>query len=162
MPDIFNKDVVVKQGPLARSETAALYVNDKRVALAQQVNINYGVALQNVYELGSVDYYMVSGRTRGQMSIARVVGVVGPAAGVDSGTTLRQILPDTLPESFWEVDGSVGGVLTIEDTATGVKFKCSGCYVSDYATSVAADGSIMNENVNIMFHKLEIDVGAVG
>lgn len=162
MPDIFNKDIVSRSGPLARSETAALYVKDKRVGLAQQVSIQYGQPVNPVYELGSFDEYAVSGRTRGQAQIARVIGVIQGGTGATTETTLRDILPDTTGDSFWQVDGSKGGELVMKDLATNLKYTLSGCRVLDYGVSVAADGSMVNENVSIMFHSLEIDSGQAG
>lgn len=160
MPDIFNKDIVSRQGPLARSETAALFIGGTRIGLAQNVNLNYGQALQRVYELGSFDIYMVSGRTQGQMQISRVIGLTGAGAGTTTGSTMFDILTNATSDptqSFFIADGSKGGELTFKDSATNVEFKCTGCYVMDYTVGVTADGSIVNENVTILFQKLEID-----
>ena len=158
MPDIFNKGIVAKKGPLARAETMQILVDGQMIALAQNVNINYGQQLQPVYQLGNFDSWMVSGRTQGNITMSRVVGSPNGGAG-GANRTIRDILPDDEGKSFWEADGSQGGVLTLHDGAVDVDYLCKGCYVNNAGVGADANGSVVVENVSMMIQSLEIFPG---
>lgn len=143
--DIYGKNIVVRPDPLARSETFVLTTNGGQVSLAQNVNVNYNQALQRVFELGSFDIYMASGRTAGTLQIGRILG--GP------GLNLRQILGD----DFYIVDGSQGGVMTFTDTNTGNRIVCSGCYATSESIGADANGITVVESVNIEFQSMSIN-----
>ena len=142
MADIFNKDVVVGEGPLARSETMVVSTDSGTIGLAQNVSINYNQPLQRVYELGTSKTFMVSGRTQGNASIGRIIGE-------------NETLPTVLGEDFFKVDGGKGGTLVLKDQASGTTLTCIGCYVSGYSTSTDANGSIVTEQITIDFQSLE-------
>jgi len=162
--DIFGKSVVSKGGPLARSETCALYIGGdtspgSMIGLAQNVQITYGQQLQRVYELGSQNTFMVSGRTQGSLQMARIIGQQDL---LSAGTST---LFATLGEDFFEVQGSAegnqcagnpGGTLTLQDKCTNVTYVCSGCYVTQSSVGVDANGSVVTENVSIEFQRLDI------
>jgi len=131
---------------------AKLFLNSASgtpIGLAQSVQITYGQQLQRVFELGSYNTYMVSGRTQGSMQIARFVGVSGNA-----GLTLRAILGD----KFYVADGGQGGVLVVADQSAGinVQYKCIGCYVASQSVGVDAQGTVITENVSMEFQSLEV------
>lgn len=150
MSDIFNKNIVTRGGPLARSETVQVSIDGNIIGLAQSVQITYGQQLQRVYELGTFDTYMVSGRTQGSLQIARFIGVSS-----QSGLTLRQILGDT----FYEVDNNnTGGTLLLRETnpAVNVSYECKGCYVASQSVGVDAQGTVITENVSIEFQSLTV------
>ena len=149
MADIFNKNIVTRSGPLARSETVQVSIGGNIIGLAQSVQITYGQQLQRVYELGTFDTYMVSGRTQGSLQIARFIGV-----SAQSGLTLRQILGD----DFYVVDGQGGGTLLLKETntAVNVSYECKGCYVASQSVGVDAQGTVITENVSIEFQSLTV------
>jgi len=150
MADIFNKTIRSQAGPLARSETIEIAIQGGGgpIGLAQSVQITYGQQLQRVYELGSFDTFMVSGRTQGSLQIARFIGLA------DGQQTLRQILGD----QFFVVDGNTGGVLILRETNPGisVEYICSGCYVASASTGTDANGTVVTENISIEFQALEV------
>jgi hypothetical protein len=148
MADIFNKNITTRPGPLARAETVQVFINGggDPVGLAQSVQITYGQQLQRVYELGTFDTYMVSGRTQGSLQIARFIGTT------QSGLTLRQILGD----DFFVVDGGSGGTLLLKDPVTGVAYECKGCYVASQSVGVDAQGTVITENVSVEFQSLTV------
>ena len=155
MPDIFGKNITPRKGPLARAETMQVIVPGVGlVGLAQNVNINYGQQLQPSYELGSFDSWMVSGRTQGNVTMARIVGSPDGGAG-GANRTIR----DILPEEFWTADGTAGGILKLKDTATQVEYVCSGTYVNNAGVGADANGSVVVENVSMLIQMLQINPG---
>jgi len=160
MADIFNKNITPRKGPLARAETMGVFINSGLVGLAQNVSINYGQQIQPVYELGTFDAWMVSGRTQGQVSMARVIG--NSTSDNTGQTPFDRTLRSILGSEFWEVDGGAGGVLTLKDSETGVEYKCSGCYINNAGVGADANGSVVVENISMMIQLLQIEPGNPG
>ena len=158
--DIYGKAVTVQQGPLAKSETTKIFIGGAKdpVGLAQNVQIGYGQALTRVYEIGSLNTYMVSGRTQGTVSMDRMVG-----KSSNGNKTLRQILGD----DFFVVEQggdskNAGGVMRLKDQTVGVEYICTGCYVTQSSTGIDSNGSIVTENISMEVQKVEVlpDKGA--
>jgi hypothetical protein len=173
--DIFGKNVKVAAGPLGRAETFEVYIGAEGsssqafVGLAQGVQNSYNQPLQRVYELGSFNHYMVSGRPIGTLSITRLVGtaVGDPLAGGGVGgaafptivSLFESVAGPTVSNVFFKVDGSRGGVMTFRERTTGAKWICSGCYVTQESTGVDANGILVSEQIAIEYQRLEMETG---
>jgi len=155
--DIFGKNIRIAPGPLGRAETYEVYVgtagssSSSFVGLSQGIQNSYNQPLQRVYELGSFNTYMVSGRPIGTLSITRLVGkAVGPL-GVGNPTLLS-----LLSAPFLQVDGSGGGTMTFKERTTGQEWVCSGCYVTQESSGVDANGILVSEQVAIEYQSLKM------
>jgi len=154
MADIFGKNIKAAPGPIGRAETYEVYVGvpgtsgSSFVGLTQGIQNSYNQPLQRVYELGSFNTYMVSGRPIGTLSITRLVGL---AVGADNPTLLT-----LLSDAFLQVDGSGGGTMTFKERTTGQEWVCSGCYVTQESSGVDANGILVSEQVAIEYQSLKM------
>jgi len=150
--DIYGKKIDTLANELARSENYVLQTGRGKIALAQNVNYNYNQQLQRVYELGSSDIIMASGRTGGTLQIGRVIGIDS-----ENKKTLRGILG----KKFYHVDGTSGGELTLipksrSDTPM-VKNMIYGAFVTSESGGVDANGVTVIQNVSIEFNVFTTD-----
>jgi hypothetical protein len=170
--DIFGKNIAVSPGPIGRAETFEVYIGQTGgnasifVGLAQGVQCSYNQPLQRIYELGSFNAYMVSGRSIGNMSITRLVGkALGDTGGASAASpTLVSLFARAgggvgNANPFFNVDGGAGGRMVFIERTSGAKWTANGCYVTQESTGVDANGILVSEQIAIEFHSLEMDTG---
>ena len=145
--DIFNR-VVDLGAPLAADATRMLlpYVGDEDFLL-QSVVIQYQQRITRLWELGSAKTYFFAGRTEGTIQAKRIIGA--------KNASLAFI------KQFGDVCNMAGNHLTITMDAGCTSpvnqgaLTCSGCVINGVSYSVQAQEMIINEDVHIMYARLE-------
>ena len=145
--DIFNR-VVDLGKPLAADATRVI-IKDVGEAdfLAQSLNISYQQNINRLWELGSLKTFFFAGRTEGNINIKRVLG--------HKNAQLKFVK-------------QYGDVCNMENNVISLKFeagctnpqalgtvKASGCVIKSVAYSVQAQDMIINEDMTLMFARLE-------
>lgn len=145
--DIYNRVVDLGQ-PLAADATRMLvpFLGDEDFLL-QSVQIQYQQRVTRLWEVGSNKTYFFAGRTEGNINAKRIVG--------NRNTSLSFV------QQFGDVCNMMGNHLTLqlESGCTGFasrgSISASGCVINSVAYSIQAQESIINEDVGIMFARLE-------
>ena len=75
--DVFGGNREVKTGELLTMENAALDLGEGRVALVQNIQIQYNQGVQPQFEVGSNTMYFVAGQARGSLRVDTLVGKTG-------------------------------------------------------------------------------------
>jgi len=146
--DIFNREVDLGQ-PLAADATRLLFSGvSNEDLLVQNVQITYAQNINRLWEVGSAKTIFIAGRTRGSITIARVVG----GRGV-STEFIRK---------YGDVCNMAGNILafTFEagctDGAQVGSITASGVAIESIAYTVAASDMIVNEQLTALFARLEV------
>ena len=117
--------------------------------MVQQVAIQYAQNVNRLWEVGSANTYFIAGRTQGTISLKRVVGSQGVSTGfIKQYGDVCNMPGNTLTFSFQ--NGCTPGSSTGEGDLT-----CSGIVINSLAYSVAAADMIINEDMTMMFARLE-------
>lgn len=114
-------------------------------ALVQNIQWNYPRDVRYIYEIGSTDEYRVLGRTRGTLSIGRIVGANG-------GNIVDQQLFDAC---------DTGGTLTIRAKSqlcngkgASVTYTFQNIFVVDFGGTISVEDQMIRENVQLTFSGL--------
>lgn len=145
--DIFNRVVDLGQ-PLAADATRMLlpFVGDEDFML-QSVNLQYNQKISRLWEVGSNKTFFFAGRTEGNINAKRIVGNKNAAL--------------SFVKQFGDVCNMAGNMLTLQldsgctDFVSRGSIKASGCVINSVAYSIQAQEMIINEDVGIMFARLE-------
>lgn len=145
--DVFNRDVTLGT-PLAADATRLLFADiGEEDFLVQQVSIQYAQNINRLWEVGSSKVFFIAGRTQGTINIKRVIGGKGIA-----GNFVQQ---------YGDVCNMAGNHITFAleagcTNASGVgTLTASACVINSVAYSVAAADMIINEDLSLMFARLE-------
>lgn len=145
--DIFNR-VVDLGKPLAADATRMLlpFIGDEDFLL-QSVNIQYQQKVTRLWEVGSNKTYFFAGRTEGNIAAKRIIGNKNAALSFvkDFGDVCN------MEKNHLTIDMSAG----CEDFQNRGQIKASACVINQVAYSIQAQEMIINEDVNIMFARLE-------
>lgn len=162
--DIFGLTQKSVGGQFARGDTFILRKGNVNggggeiIGLAQNVSVGFSRPLQQIFELGSSDVAMSSGRPQGQLNIARVIGKMN-----NDGGSLTLI--DLLGDEFYKMNGEAkGGFLTAsplsgksgllqgDPTAiNGPAIELVGCFVVGEQFGGSAQDVVIIESVQIQF-----------
>jgi len=119
-------------------------------SLVQQVQWNYPRDVKYIYEIGSTDEYRVLGRTRGSLSIGRIVGANG-------GNIVDEELFDAC---------DTGGTMTISakgqlcnGKGATVIYTFSSLFVVDFGGTISVEDQMIRENVQLTFSGLAKSTG---
>jgi hypothetical protein len=145
--DVFNREIDLGK-PLAVDATRLIVsgLTDEDM-LAQNVAITYQQNINRLWEVGSSKTYFIAGRTMGNIAVKRVIGGQGV-----SGTFVKQ---------FGDVCNIAGNHITLafeagcDDGRSLGKITASGCVIQSVAYSVAAADMIINEDLTLLFARLE-------
>lgn len=154
MPDIFNRttnsigkvwSVDGASVTFAGPGSGALGVG----MLVQQVNVQYRQQVTRIYEIGSDLTYFIAGRIQGNMTIGQIIG-----PGVIMSQFYRTFgNPCNAPNNVMQ--------LNIGSTCTGAAFAKTASYLlsylilTDVGLSVGAQDMVINEQLQLMFVKME-------
>lgn len=112
-------------------------------AMVQGINANYSQDFSELYELGSNRVYRVMGRTKGRMTIGRIIGQAGTSA-------VEDVLFDAC---------NTGGTMTIKATPSlcaaqpgGVTMVFGGLFVIDYGIQISVQSQLITENIVLAFN----------
>jgi hypothetical protein len=146
--DIFKREVDIGD-PLAADSTRLLIGGTGNADLmVQNVTITYTQNINRVYEVGSAKTFFIAGRTAGTMSIKRIVGNKG--------------ISSEFIQKYADVCNMKGNTMTLDFTAgctTGQSvgsLKASGVVINSITYVVAAQDMIINEDLSIMFARLDL------
>ncbi len=115
--------------------------------LIQSVAIQYQQNINRLWEVGSSKTFFIAGRTQGTIQIKRVLGGQGV-----SGEFVQK---------YGDVCNIAGNHMTFtfeagcEDGAGLGKITASACVIQSVGYSVAAADMVVNEDLNLMFARLE-------
>ncbi len=145
--DIFNRVVDLGQ-PLAADATRMLlpFIGEEDFLL-QTVQISYQQKVTRLWEVGSNKTYFFAGRTEGMIKAKRIIGNRNAALG--------------FVKQFGDVCNMTGNHLTLQldSGCTGFqsrgKLEASGCVINSVGYNIQAQESIIYEEVDIMFARLE-------
>jgi hypothetical protein len=149
--DVFNREVNLGT-PLAAESTRLLVagLTDEDM-LAQNVRIEYKQNINRLWEVGSSKQFFIAGRTEGTMSVGRVVGGKGV-----SGEFIKQ---------YGDVCNIASNHITLKldagcgSTSDKGSITASGVVVNSVAYNVQAQDMIINEEVSMMFARLNYGGG---
>lgn len=145
--DVFNREVDLGT-PLAADATRLLFADiGQEDMLVQNVTVQYAQNINRLYEVGSAKTFFIAGRTQGTINIKRVIGGKGVSGGfVKKYGDVCNMASNVLAFSFEAgcTDGSNVGSIT-----------ASACVINSVAYSVAAADMIINEDISMMFARLE-------
>ena len=146
MSDVFKNTVSRFSGAFA-GDSAKLNFSGIGDAgfLVQNLSFQYSQNVTRLYEVGRRDVYYVSGRTAGQVSLARVIG------------------PRTLLSAFYETYGDVCNALTntmsfsMRNRCNEVdaKYTAKYCVITSIGVNVSAGDLVIGEQAALMFSSLE-------
>ena len=147
--DIFNREVDLGQ-PFSSDRARLLFPGQDQNMLVQSLNITYNQQITRLWELGSARQYFVAGRTSGTANLVRVVG------------------PKPVASDFMEQFGDVCNIQSThitfdlvpgcgENEIEGGSIKISGVVISQVGYQVQAQDTLVQEQVALMFARLEID-----
>ena len=147
--DIFNREVDLGT-PMAADQTRLLFPNlGNTDMMVQQVAIQYAQNINRLWEVGSANTYFIAGRTQGTVSLKRVVGGQGISSDfIKEYGDVCNMAGNTLTFSFQA--GCTPGSNSDKGDLT-----CSGAVINSLAYSVAAADMIINEDLTMMFARLE-------
>ena len=149
MADIFGKNVQYGRTTISVSEEMTLILPgspDTIGFLVQGVTIQYGQAINRIYEIGSHYTYFAPGRSAGSCQINRIVGNADLATMLGgAGTGMFNANPDQTNKQ-----------IILKDNKNGIVYKLSGCVVETYSTSTDANGVLVQEGVAVQFASMEI------
>lgn len=121
--------------------------------LTQNLNYNYAQPITILYELGTNNAYIVTGRARGGVAISRVHG--------------ERALVKSFYAKYGDVCNAATNILNLDSSAPGcgdstpdgarASLSMSHCLVETMAGTVASDNGLMTENVNMRFLSLEVN-----
>lgn len=145
--DVFNREVDLGK-PLAADATRLILseIGDEDL-LIQSVAIQYQQNINRLWEVGSSKTFFIAGRTQGTIQIKRVLGGQGV-----SGEFVAK---------YGDVCNIAGNHMTFtfeagcEDGAGLGKITASACVIQSVGYSVAAADMVVNEDLNLMFARLE-------
>ena len=148
--DIFNREVDLGL-PMAADQTRLIFaqLGDNTDLLVQQVAIQYAQNINRLWEVGSANTYFIAGRTQGTCSLKRVLGHNGVSTSfIQQYGDVCNMAGNTLSFDFQAgcTPGSAGSVGNMT---------CSGAVINSLAYSVAAADMIINEDMTMMFARLE-------
>jgi len=145
--DIFNREVDLGQ-PLAADATRLLVTGlTEEDMLAQNVRIEYRQNINRLWEVGSSKQFFIAGRTEGSISVGRIIGGKGI-----SGQFIRQ---------YGDICNMPGNQISLildqgcETNQTLGKITASGVVVQSVAYSVSAKEMVINEDIGMLFARLE-------
>jgi hypothetical protein len=145
--DVFNREVDLG-APLAADATRLLLADiGEEDMLVQNVSIQYKQNINRLYEVGSSKTFFIAGRTEGTISIKRIIGGKGVQGGfVTKYGDVCNMANNHMTFTFEAgcTDGSNVGKIT-----------ASACVIQSVAYSVAASDMIINEDITLMFARLE-------
>jgi hypothetical protein len=146
--DVFNREVDL--GTPLSSESVRMTIaglTDEDL-LAQNISIQYNQSVNRLWEVGSSKTFFMTGQTQGTISVKRVVG----GRGISSAFI----------KQYGDVCNMAGNVITItfgvgctESVDVG-EVTASGVVINSIAYSVAAADMVVNEDLAMMFARLEI------
>jgi len=146
--DVFNREVDLGQ-PLAADATRLLFSGvSNEDLLVQNVQLTYAQNINRLWEVGSSKTIFIAGRTRGSITIARVVG--------GRGVSTEFI------QKYGDVCNMANNILAFtfeagcEDGSQVGKITASGVVIESIAYSVAASDMIVNEQLTALFARLEL------
>lgn len=146
--DVFNREVDLGT-PLAAESTRLIIagLTDEDM-LAQSVSIQYSQSINRLWEVGSSKTFFIAGRTQGTVNVKRVVGGRGISSNfIKQYGDVCNMASNVITLSFesgCETGADVGSV-----TASGV-------VINSIAYSVAAADMVVNEELAMLFARLEI------
>jgi hypothetical protein len=146
--DVFNREVDLGT-PLASESTRMIIagLTDEDM-LAQNVSIQYSQSINRLWEVGSSKTFFIAGRTQGTINVKRIVG----GRGISSAFI----------KQYGDVCNMAGNVITLSFEAGCTDGKdlgevtASGVVINSIAYSVAAADMVVNEDLAMMFARLEI------
>lgn len=148
--DIFNRVVDLGQ-PLAADATrlilpASIGLSGEDM-LVQNFAINYAQNVTRLWEVGTQKTYFFAGRTQGSINIKRIIG--------NKGTSSAFI------KQYGDVCNMAGNHLSVSMEAgcsaaeKRGSLTAAACVITAVAYSIAAADMIINEDVTLMFARLE-------
>lgn len=147
--DLFGKNVQYGRSVISVSEEMTLILPgapDTVGFLVQGVTLQYGQAINRIYEIGSSFTYFAPGRSAGSCQINRIVGNADLATMLGgAGTGMFKGDPDNSNKQ-----------IILKDNKNGIVYKLSGCIVETYTTSTDANGVLVQEGVAIQFASMEV------
>jgi hypothetical protein len=146
--DVFNREVTLGT-PLAAESTRLIIagLTDEDM-LAQNITIQYSQSINRLWEVGSPKTFFIAGRTQGTINVKRVVGGKGIA---------KQFITD-----YGDVCNMRGNVIKLSfdagcDNSSQIgEVTASGVVINSIAYSVAAADMVVNEDLAMLFARLEI------
>ena len=145
--DVFNREVDLGT-PLAADATRLLItgLTDEDM-LAQNVRIEYRQNINRLWEVGSSKQFFIAGRTEGTIQVGRIIAGKGV-----SGEFVRQYgdvcnMPENQITLLFEQGCNDGQALG--------KITASGVVVNSVAYTVAAREMVINEDIGMLFARLE-------
>jgi hypothetical protein len=146
--DVFQREVDLGT-PLAAESTRLIIsgLTDEDM-LAQSIAIQYSQSVNRLWEVGSSKTFFIAGRTQGTLSVKRVVG----GKGISSDFIQRYGDVCNMPQNVITLkfeSGCAEGQDVGQVTASGV-------VINSLAYSVAAGDMVVNEDIQMMFARMEI------
>jgi hypothetical protein len=145
--DIFNREVDLGD-PLAADATRLLLpLLGEPDMLLQSTTLQYQQNITRLWELGSNKTFFFAGRTQGQISAKRIIG--------SKNAQLAFV------KQFGDVCNMKKNHMTImmkagcTDAQDRGKLSASGCVVQSVSYSIVASDMIINEDISILFARLE-------
>jgi len=145
--DIFNREVDLGD-PLAADATRLLLPQlGEPDMLLQSCTVQYQQNITRLWELGSAKTFFFAGRTQGQISAKRIIG--------NKNAQLAFV------QQFGDVCNMAKNILSImlqagcTSTQTRGQITASGCVIQSVSYSVVASDMIINEDVSLLFARLE-------
>jgi len=145
--DVFNREVDLGT-PLAADATRLLVSGlVEEDMLAQNVRIEYRQNINRLWEVGSSKQFFIAGRTEGTVQVGRIIAGKGV-----SGEFVQQ---------YGDVCNMPGNQITLlfeqgcTTRQTLGKVTASGVVVQSVAYAVSAQEMVINEDIGMMFARLE-------
>jgi hypothetical protein len=146
--DIFNRDVDLGQPLAADAVRALLGDTGESDLMMQSIQIQYAQRVTRLWELGSAKTFFFAGRTEGSIGAKRIIGKTNASMSFikqygDVCNVQKNSIGLTLKAGCTEA----GNLATQNLTA-------SGCVIQSCAYSVQAQDMVINEEVSLMFARL--------
>jgi len=148
--DIYKREARQLGGVFSVDKAVAVFSSNQgdegdtnKKALVQGVEWSYPRDVKYIYELGSPDEYRVLGRTRGTMTITRIVG-----AG-----------DFNIDRNMFDACGN-GGTLTLKATSSfcdggsqenSVTYTFTGVMVTDFGGNISVEDQMIRERLSLAF-----------
>ena len=148
MADVFGREIKVGSGFKADGATVKFgEFGCPDGLLIQNLSIQYQQQINRLYEVGCPDVYLISGRTNGTISMARVIGPKGILKA------FYKKYGDPCEAEDLELDLAPG--LCDDTTSENTALTAKKAVITSIGISIAANDMLINEQMQMMFISLE-------
>ena len=155
MPNIFGREIGIGK-PFA-SDAATLHMDagggggaSNEVALVQNLAVQYQQIVNQLWEVGGNNTYLVGGKARGTMQMAKVIA---PGSGGEIGDDFYDIC--NIEDNHMNL--KLGG--GCDQNTEFLTLKLHGVLVTNFGVNVTANDTIVTQQLQMMFLDLEQDQG---